>query len=69
MHPAGSVAYLPQYPADELHLPLRVALLRGAGRLGEQYRRLAELERALPSRDRCDTRTTSGRVRRGAGGI
>ncbi len=47
IHPTNSVAYLPQYPADELQLSLRVALLRGAGRLGEQYTRLAELERAL----------------------
>jgi ATPase subunit of ABC transporter with duplicated ATPase domains len=45
--PAGSVAYLPQYPADDLHVSLRAALLRGAGRLGEQYTRLAELEKAL----------------------
>jgi len=43
------VAYLPQYPADELHLSLRLALLRGAGRLGEQHMRLSELERALPT--------------------
>lgn len=49
IHPPNSVAYLPQYPADELHLPVRVALLRGSGRLGEQYTRLAELERALPA--------------------
>jgi ATPase subunit of ABC transporter with duplicated ATPase domains len=49
IHPTGSVAYLPQYPADELHLSLRLALLRGAGRLGEQHMRLSELERALPT--------------------
>jgi ATPase subunit of ABC transporter with duplicated ATPase domains len=49
VHPAASVAYLPQYPADELHLSLRAALLRGAGRVGQQYARTAELEGALPS--------------------
>jgi ATP-binding cassette, subfamily F, member 3 len=49
VHPAGSVAYLPQYPANELHLSLKAALLRGAGQVGELYTRLGELERALPS--------------------
>jgi ATPase subunit of ABC transporter with duplicated ATPase domains len=49
VNPAGSVAYLPQYPANELHLSLKAALLRGVGHLGEQYTRMGELERALPS--------------------
>jgi ATP-binding cassette, subfamily F, member 3 len=47
--PADRVAYLPQYPADELHLTVRGALLRGAGRVGELERRVAELERAMES--------------------
>lgn len=49
VYPAESVAYLPQYPADELHFSLRAALLRGAGQVGEQHTRLGELEQAFPT--------------------
>ncbi|HEX6510085.1 MAG TPA: ABC-F family ATP-binding cassette domain-containing protein [Chloroflexota bacterium] len=49
--PTGSVAYLPQYPIDELHLSVRAALLRGAGRLGALNERIGELEAAMPSAD------------------
>jgi len=44
--PAEQVAYLPQYPLDELELSVHDALLRGSG-LGELQRRLAELERVM----------------------
>ena len=47
--PSGSVAYLPQYPADDLDLPMREVLLRGAGDVGNHLRRLTELEALLPS--------------------
>ncbi len=46
--PADRVAYLPQYPQDELQLSIRESLLRGGG-VGELQRRLAEMERAMPS--------------------
>lgn len=46
------VAYLPQYPANELQLSLRVALLRGAGRLGELHGQLAALERSIEAATR-----------------
>jgi len=46
--PADRVAYLPQYPQDELHLSIRESLLRGDG-VGELQRRMAEMERAMPS--------------------
>ncbi|MBV9282764.1 MAG: ABC-F family ATP-binding cassette domain-containing protein [Chloroflexi bacterium] len=46
--PADRVAYLPQYPLDELHLTVRESLLRGAGRVGELERCLGELEQLLP---------------------
>lgn len=46
LDPADSVAYLPQYPLDELHLSIREAVLRGS-RVGELKSRLAELEQAL----------------------
>src|SRR5919202_1032346 len=49
--PASAVAYLPQYPLDELHLTVRHALLRGAGRTGELQRRLSELEGAMSAAD------------------
>lgn len=45
--PADRVAYLPQYPADELHVSVREALLCGAGEAGGLERRLTELERAM----------------------
>lgn len=47
--PADTVAYLPQYPLDELHLSVREALLRGVGPVVELERRLAELEVAMPA--------------------
>lgn len=46
--PADRVAYLPQYPQDELQLSIRESLLRGGG-VGELQRRLAEMERSMPS--------------------
>ncbi|MDQ2743493.1 MAG: ATP-binding cassette domain-containing protein, partial [Chloroflexota bacterium] len=46
--PADRAAYLPQYPQDELQLSIRESLLRGGG-VGELQRRLAEMERAMPS--------------------
>jgi ATPase subunit of ABC transporter with duplicated ATPase domains len=46
--PKDTVAYLPQYPLDELHLPVRESLLRGAGRAGELQARVAGLEAAMP---------------------
>jgi len=46
--PADRVAYLPQYPQDELQLSIRESLLRGGG-VGELQRRLADMERAMPS--------------------
>ena len=45
--PADYVAYLPQYPADELHLTVRESLLRGAGRVGELEQQLAQQEQSL----------------------
>src|SRR5690242_6455587 len=45
MDPADRVAYLPQYPEDELHLTVRESLLRGAGPVGSLYQRIAGLER------------------------
>jgi len=45
--PADRVAYLPQYPQDELHLSIRESLLCGGG-VGELQRRLAAMERAMP---------------------
>lgn len=45
--PSDRVAYLPQYPAEELQLSVRESLLRGAGRVGELERRIAEQERAM----------------------
>ncbi len=46
--PKDRVAYLPQYPLDELGLTVRESLLRGAGRAGELQGRVAELEAAMP---------------------
>jgi ATP-binding cassette, subfamily F, member 3 len=45
--PSSRVAYLPQYPLDELDLSVRQSLLRGAGRVGGLYERVAELERFM----------------------
>jgi ATP-binding cassette subfamily F protein 3 len=45
--PGESVAYLPQYPLEDLELSVRDSLLRGMGRLGEARRRLTDLERRL----------------------
>src|SRR5579859_1629453 len=45
--PGSSVGYLPQYPLDELDLPVHDALLRGAGRVGAVQRRLVSLEVAM----------------------
>jgi len=45
--PRSRVAYLPQYPLDELHLTVHEALLRGAGRAGELQTRLTELEHQM----------------------
>jgi ATPase subunit of ABC transporter with duplicated ATPase domains len=47
LDPASSVAYLPQYPLDQLGMTAREALVRGAGRVGELHRRVAELEHAM----------------------
>lgn len=49
LDPHHRVAYLPQYPLDELHLSIQEALLRSAGRVGELQSRLTILERALSS--------------------
>jgi ATP-binding cassette subfamily F protein 3 len=48
LDPQHRVAYLPQYPLDELHLSVEEALLRGAGRVGELQGRITLLEHALP---------------------
>ncbi len=45
--PSETVAYLPQYPRDELHLSVRDSLLLGAGNAGELERRIAELEKMM----------------------
>jgi len=45
--PADTVAYLPQYPENDLRRPVREALLRGAGRVGRLESRIAELEAAM----------------------
>jgi ATP-binding cassette subfamily F protein 3 len=45
--PGESVAYLPQYPLEDLALSVRDSLLRGMGRLGEVRRRLTALEHEL----------------------
>lgn len=42
-----TVAYLPQYPLDELHVSIRDALLRGSGRVGALQTRIQELERGM----------------------
>lgn len=47
LDPHHRVAYLPQYPFDELHLSVKEALLRGAGRVGELQSRITVLEHAL----------------------
>lgn len=47
LDPHHSVAYLPQYPLDELHLSIREALVRGSGRVGVVQSWLTSLERAL----------------------
>jgi ATP-binding cassette subfamily F protein 3 len=41
------IAYLPQYPFDDLHLTVREALLRGAGAVGEAQIRVTALEADL----------------------
>jgi ATP-binding cassette subfamily F protein 3 len=51
LDPSDSVAYLPQYPADDLELSGRASLLRGMGRLGELQARVTELERSMASAD------------------
>lgn len=48
MDPADRVAYLPQYPLDDLSVSVREALLLGAGRVGELQKRIGEFERAMP---------------------
>lgn len=48
LDPHHRVAYLPQYPLDELHLSIEEALLRGAGRVGELQGRITFLDHALP---------------------
>jgi ATP-binding cassette subfamily F protein 3 len=45
--PGERVAYLPQYPQDELDLPVRESLLCGVGPVAELERRIEGLERAL----------------------
>lgn len=45
--PHHRVAYLPQYPLDELHMSVRSALMRGAGRVSELQRRLGALQAAM----------------------
>lgn len=47
LDPHASIAYLPQYPSDDLPLAARESLLRGLGPVGELQRRLAELEGEL----------------------
>jgi ATP-binding cassette subfamily F protein 3 len=45
--PGETVAYLPQYPLEDLELSVRDSLMRSVGRLGEARRRLTVLERRL----------------------
>ena len=45
--PADRVAYLPQYPDEDLHLSVRDGLLRGAGDVGGLEARISQLERDL----------------------
>lgn len=47
--PASSIAYLPQFPEDELHLTVRESLRRGAGAVTEARDRVARLEESLTS--------------------
>ncbi len=49
LDPHHSIAYLPQYPLDELHLSVQEALLRGAGKIGELQDRMSILEGRLSS--------------------
>lgn len=48
MDPKDRVAYLAQYPTEDLMLSVRESLLRGAGRVGELDGRIAEMERLMP---------------------
>jgi ATPase subunit of ABC transporter with duplicated ATPase domains len=47
LDPASSIAYLPQYPLDELELSIRESLWRGAGRVGELRQRMEKIERGM----------------------
>lgn len=49
LEPAATVAYLPQYPSDELHLSVRASLLRGTGELDVLQQAIARLEREMSS--------------------
>jgi ABC-type Mn2+/Zn2+ transport system ATPase subunit len=49
LDPSGTVAYLPQYPLEDLDLSGRASLLRGMGRVGELQARVAVLEVAMNS--------------------
>lgn len=45
--PGDRVAYLPQYPLDELHLSVREAMLRATGEVGQLQQRMSELENSM----------------------
>lgn len=45
--PGSRVAYLPQYPVDELELTVRESLLRGAGQIGNLQGSLTEMEQQM----------------------
>ncbi len=46
--PSDTVAYLPQYPDEDLGLTVREAMMRGAGNALELERRISCLERRMP---------------------